>query len=38
MFTVGWLIVLLGVLAMHWADGRFPFSMQNPHAGANFIG
>lgn len=26
MFTMGWLVVLLGVLAMRWADGRFPFS------------
>jgi hypothetical protein len=26
MLTIGWLAVLLGVLAMQWADGRFPFS------------
>jgi hypothetical protein len=26
MFTMGWLVVLLGVLAMSWADARFPFS------------
>jgi hypothetical protein len=25
MFTLGWLVVLLGVLAIRWADGRFPF-------------
>ena len=24
MFTVGWLVVLFGVLAMRWADGCFP--------------
>ena len=27
MFTVGWLVVLFGVLAMRWADGCFPFSV-----------
>jgi hypothetical protein len=25
MLTIGWLAVALGVLAMHWADGDFPF-------------
>jgi hypothetical protein len=29
MFTMGWLIVLLGVLAIRWADKRFPFSTHN---------
>jgi hypothetical protein len=32
MFTMGWLVVLVGVLAMHWADGHFPFSTHNPAA------
>ena len=26
MLTIGWLAVILGVLATQWADGRFPFS------------
>jgi hypothetical protein len=26
MLTIGWLVVLLGVLAIEWADGRFSFS------------
>jgi hypothetical protein len=26
MLTIGWLAVAFGVLAMLWADGRFPFS------------
>jgi hypothetical protein len=26
MLTIGWLAVLLGVLATEWADGRFSFS------------
>jgi hypothetical protein len=26
MLTCGWLAVLLGLLAVQWADGRFPFS------------
>jgi hypothetical protein len=26
MLTIGWIAVLLGVLAMQWADGVFPFS------------
>jgi|KBSMisStandDraft_5_1062788.scaffolds.fasta_scaffold4261467_1 hypothetical protein len=30
MFTMGWLVVVLGVLAIRWADGRFPFSTLNP--------
>jgi hypothetical protein len=25
MLTIGWVAVLLGVLAMQWADGGFPF-------------
>jgi hypothetical protein len=29
MFTMGWLVVVLGVLAIRWADGRFPFSTLN---------
>jgi hypothetical protein len=24
--TIGWLAVLLGVIAVQWADGRFPFA------------
>jgi hypothetical protein len=30
MFTVGWLAVLLGVLAMQWADngGGFPWPLR----------
>jgi hypothetical protein len=32
MFTLGWLVVLVGVLATRWADGRFPFSTL-PQAG-----
>jgi hypothetical protein len=23
MLTVGWIIVLIGVVEIHWADGRF---------------
>jgi hypothetical protein len=23
---IGWLVVLIGVAAMQWADGRFPFA------------
>ncbi len=30
MFTMSWLVVLFGVLAMRWADGRFPFLTHNP--------
>jgi hypothetical protein len=30
MFTAGWLVIVLGVLAIRWADGRFPFSTLNP--------
>ena len=26
MMTIGWLAVLLGVIAVQWADGRFPFA------------
>jgi hypothetical protein len=26
MLTIAWLAVLLGVIAIQWADGRFPFS------------
>jgi hypothetical protein len=26
MLTIAWLAVLVGVLAIEWADGRFPFS------------
>jgi hypothetical protein len=29
MLTIGWLAVAVGVLAMLWADGRFPFSPAN---------
>jgi hypothetical protein len=28
MFTMGWIVVLLGVLALQWADGGFPFSTE----------
>jgi hypothetical protein len=24
--TIGWLAVLLGVIAVRWTDGRFPFA------------
>jgi hypothetical protein len=29
MFTAGWLVIVLGALAIRWADGRFPFSTLN---------
>jgi hypothetical protein len=38
MFTMSWLVVLLGVLAMRWADGRFPFSTHNRVGGRRFYG
>jgi hypothetical protein len=25
MLTIGWLVVIFGVLAVQWADGHFPF-------------
>jgi hypothetical protein len=28
MLTIGWVAVLLGVIALHWADGGFPFSTE----------
>jgi hypothetical protein len=26
MMTIGWLVILFGVIAVQWADGRFPFA------------
>jgi hypothetical protein len=30
-FEIGWLVVLIGVAAMQWSDGRFPFARSTRH-------